>query len=277
MIAQAMTCHLPALTLSGLLIMPGCGGIHWPASANDHHVNMSTQPLDIAGVPSSSGPVTLNSPFWTARPAVTLNLSLDRLDEGAVLQEPASAQMAHDQDAIYLRLDLTDRDLCTTATTDHDLLFQTGDVAEWFIGSPPRPELDPDTGEPTGRLLPGVYLELHTAPNGLRSAYRIARPGLIEKLQPIPFTAEVQLHGTLNDHTDEDQGWSVLFTLPLDTLRDAGIPTSPLTTLIARYNYGNDLPLAPNGNGSPELTMWPPQPRTAFHLRPSHASLNLTP
>jgi len=71
-----------------------------------------------------------------------------------------------------------------------------------------------------------------------------------------------------------------MFTLPWAELyrlaTDAGLPTDatpPLTMLVGRYNYGRHTPYDSNGIGGPELTMWPAQPRTNYHLRPSHAPL----
>jgi hypothetical protein len=215
---------------------------------------------------------TLDDPVWDTLPACDLTLDAERIAERKTPFELGSAKIAFDDHAVYLRIDFTDHDIVTTATADHDILYEAGDVAEWFIGTPPTPG-----GEP------GVYLELHVAPNGLRTAYRNARPGLIEKIESIPFTAEVAVSGTISDYTDRDRGWSAQFTLPWSVLReldpvlrpdgcDAGMKQR-LTTLVARYNYGHHLPYNDRGAADPEITMWPTQPITYFHLRPFHAPL----
>jgi hypothetical protein len=211
-----------------------------------------------------------------------MTLDAKAIAEGRTPVDPGRFKISYDPQSIHLYMDMVDRDLVATEDRDGHELYTTGDVAEWFIGTPPRH--DPDTGE----LLPGDYLELHVAPNGTRNALRWIRPGLIEPMPSMPFTAEVALRGTLNDATDTDEGWSVRFTLPWDTLRQLapGVQTKlqpgpasdgRLSILVARYNYSHQLPYRDNGNAGPELTMWPPQPRTAFHLRPFHAPLHFAP
>ena len=181
-------------------------------------------------------------------------------------------QIAYDSTALYLRVEMTDRDVVATATQESDRLFQTGDVAEWFVGSPP-----------TADGQPGNYLELHVAPDGDRRAYRIDRPGLYQPVPQPPFTAEVRVDGTLNDFSDRDRGWAVLFVLPWSALAEStaaggsagDIRQLPLSLLLGRYNFGHHLPYSASGFGGPELSTWPMQPQTAFHLRPHHARIEL--
>ncbi len=217
-------------------------------------------------------PPTFEDAAWSRSPAVTLGPNTQQIAAGMVVAEPGQARLTYDEAAIYLRVDLTDHDICTTATADGDVLYHSGDVAEWFIGLP----VDEDGYRP--------YLELHVAPNGVRTAYLLARPGLVEPIDPIPFTAEVAVRGTLNAFADRDEGWSAIMTLPWQALRLlqperdgqpitlANVP--PLTMLVARYNYGRHLPWH-EGIGGPELTMWPAQPHTSYHLRRHHAPLQL--
>ncbi|MEM8738055.1 MAG: hypothetical protein AAGG38_06200 [Planctomycetota bacterium] len=233
---------------------------------------------------------TLDDPRWAQTPETDLTLNRTQIESGAAIHEPGRFQLAYDNIAIYLRLSLIDHDLTATAQNDQDNLYQTGDVAEWFIGTPPPPPPDtpeasdtpeaPDVPANLAPPLPGDYLELHAAPHGVRSAYRILRPGQVLDFDPQSFQVRVAAHGTLNDPTDRDRGWDVLFTLPWTTLQrlDPGLAadqdlTGKLTLLVGRYNYGHHLPYRPDGAGRPELTMWPTQPKTAFHLRPLHAPL----
>lgn len=241
------------------------------------HTAPSPSVYDISSLGSQS-PYEMAS--WETAPQVALVLDRTQPNFESPPIEPGTGQLAYDDHAIYLRVDFVDRDICTLATADHQMLYGAGDIAEWFIGTTVGPH-----GEP------GEYLELHVAPNGIRSAYHIARPGLIQPLSTIPFTAKVVVRGTLNDSQDHDTGWTAIFTLPWETFReispafaDLGPDTfsavnagkqrsAALTTLISRYNYGRHLPYLPDGTGGPELTMWPSQPTLSFHLRPFHASL----
>lgn len=222
----------------------------------------------------------LQDSSWKSAIQVDLVLDSMALNSYDSLKEPGWARMVYDDHAIYLWVNFLDRDICSSATKDHQILYSAGDIAEWFIGIPVGPN-----GEP------GAYLELHLAPNGIRSAYRIIRPGLIEKLSTIPFSAEVNLRGTLNDSRDIDKGWTAKLTLPWDSLRESSPEFShldpyvfaeetadqsadyDLSVLIARYNYSKYLNYRADGHAGPELSMWPQQPRTSYHLRPFHAPI----
>lgn len=257
--AAAMSVLLLTATLSACRIGPA------KIDPADSVVGRPT--LSVAAVDE---PLTLDSPHWLSLPNHALTLNALQIADDRRLYEPGSFQLARDDDALYLRIDFTDRDVVATAESDDDKLFQTGDVAEWFIGTPP-----------TADGLPGSYYELHASPDGDRRAYRIDRPRLYEPMAEPPFTVEVQVRGTLNDPADRDAGWAVLFTLPWDAVAYLeGVPAAideptriPLTLLVGRYNYGHYLPYNENGAAGPELTMWPTQPNTAFHLRPHHGKI----
>ena len=206
-------------------------------------------------------PPTLDDPVWDRLPRHALGLDAGAAAAGRSLLEPGCFQLAFDDEAIYLRTDFTDRDPFTLATADGQRLYTAGDLAEWFIGPPPDPQ---------GRMTP--YLELHAAPNGVRSAYLLRRPGLPEPLSPAPFEAEV----SVDPPGTPGRGWRVLFSLPraelferIPGLDAAGEPA--LSLLVARYDYSAGAPYAADGGAGPELSCWPVQPRTAFHLRPFHA------
>ena len=214
-------------------------------------------------------PPTLGGAAWERSPAYPLTLNAQQIAEGEALQYGGTAQFAWDDAALYLRVEMDDADPFTTATADGDVLYQAGDVAEWFVGKPPPEDW---SGAGPG---PGWYLELHVAPNGLRSGYRITAPGRVEPLREMPFEAEVQR---------TEAGWAAWFTLPWSALREMD-PTfeqgDALSVLVGRYNY----PPPAGGEGEVEgkdlvpreLSMWPTQPETRFHLRPYHAPLRLEP
>lgn len=183
------------------------------------------------------------------------------------LQEPGRFSMIADEEAIWLKLEMTDRDVVSTATADHQYLWELGDLAEWFIGVPP--------GEDGTH---GTYVELHVNPHGHRSAYQWQRPGLLEDWPLDTHHAEAIVHGQANDLASVDSGWDAVFRLPWASLHQVlglaeAAKASPddglvLSTLVSRYNYGQHL-----RSTRPELSMWPMQPRDGFHLRPSHAEI----
>ena len=251
--------NITALLLTAATIA-GCQ--HTVPQLNTTQTPATAAPTVTASVVDA--PLSLDDPRWQDIPRHTMTLDAGKIAAGLTLQEPGRLQLAVDDQAYYLRTDFTDRDVASTATADYDKLFLTGDVTEWFIGTPPSKE-----------GTPGSYFQLHVTPDGLRSAYLITRPGLIEDQHPLPFTAETKIHGTINDITDHDEGWSALFILPRDAITQlTDTPdTAPLTMLVGRYNYGHHLPYNDQGSAGPELSMWPTQPKTAYHLRPHHAPI----
>ena len=117
--------------------------------------------------------------------------------------EPGRFRLARNGEDWVLHAAFDDADIASVPTADPGRLFLSGDTAEWFIGTPPGPD-----------GMPGVYLELHAVPDGRTSAFRIDRPGLYETIDPGFFEAEVGVRGTLNDASDHDDGWSVVFRIP---------------------------------------------------------------
>lgn len=210
-------------------------------------------------VPRVDRPLTLADRRWADLPAHTMTFSKDKPADPQP-REPGCFRVAHDTNAVFLKLELTDRDVVTRADADGQKLWLLGDLAEWFIGY----------ARPDGTHVP--YYELHITPNGVRSAYLQHRPALLNPVDP-PHRAEVAVDGALNDLTQDDRGWSVQFTLDhahLDAIKPG--PDARLTMLVARYNYGRHLPPDPDtGSAGPELTMWPAQPKSRYHLRPFHA------
>lgn len=206
---------------------------------------------------------------WGQLPSYPMSLSQDRTQRGHHVRASGTFQVASNSKHLYLRTDFEDSDLVSFAESDGGKIYQQGDVSEWFIGLGPCPD---------GQPMP--YLELHIVPTGHMAAFRIIRPGLVEELDPQIFDAEVKINGTLNDASDRDQGWTAWFSIERDRLAEligleTPLPEAGLRMLVARYNYSHFLPYDRHGVGGPELSMWPIQPRTAFHLRPYHAQLML--
>lgn len=269
--AQLPTRH-SCLTVALWLLVIGLIGCQSPVTQRQAATTLPPS-IPVAVVDK---PLPIDDPQWARVSRHELVLSAADVAVRAKIAERGQVQFLRDAARIFVRFELEDRDLCTTAKADHDILYMAGDVVELFIGYPPVQVTDTPGATMPPRFAGGSYLELHVAPNAVRSAYIIRRPGLVEKLDPLPFAATVQLRGSLNNHTDADDGWTALIVVDLDTLEKilgANPEGHPLTVLASRYNYGNGIPRLPDGTGEPELTMYPQQPRTAFHLRPFHAPL----
>lgn len=227
---------------------------------------------------------TIDPADWSEVPGYPLALSRDRSHAGHQVQEPGRLRLAQTRDALLLRVDMQDRDVVTLAKHDGDDLHTLGDVIEWFIGRPPITPLDPEAAAgPGNRRLPAPYVELHVAPNGLRTAYRFVHSGLLERLDTAPFTAEVATAASLDHSAGIDTGWAVFNTLPraglaklLGVDTDPGLTHTPLTMFVGRYNFGRHLASPAGEEARPELTMWPAQPQTRYHLRDHHAPVVLS-
>ena len=226
-------------------------------------------------VPHFDHALPLDHAAWAEVHAHPLTLNRAETAAGQAVQEAGSFRLARGGDALFLRVDFDDHDIFTATTGDGENLYDNGDVAEWFIGLPPAPEAGGDASV----LLPRRYLELHLNPAGHRSAYTIDRPGRPELLTSLPVTTELQVRRA-DDAGGRDDGWSGVMRLPLAAMADllpgfdAEAPgDTPLSVLVARYNYGRFFPYRADGSSGPELSMWPAQPVTYFHLRPHHAPL----
>jgi len=258
--------YVPALAVSvSFCVMCGCGR---QPTRDDAMTEPMTPP--VITMLRTDTPLTVQAPQWEGMAVYPMALNQPETAAGAKLHEPGEARFAFDDQAIYLHVRFHDRDVATLATQNDEGIYKYGDLAEWFIGTPPGPE-----GEP------GVYLEMHAAPNGECRAYRVQRPGVNERLTPIPFKIEIAIDGSLNRRSDTDRAWSAQFTLPWAVLEaldpnvtDRAALKRSLSTLVGRYNYGRHLLYGKDGAAGPEMTMWPPQPRTRFHLRPFHAPIS---
>ena len=230
-------------------------------------------------------PPGFENPQWATAPARRLVTSLQQqavAESDADAADPPSTtgwvRLLADADALYLRADLADTDLYNAANDQDAHVFTRGDTLEWFIGKPPPVDWSvAGTG-------PGWYYELHVTPEGQRRAYLIREPGSFEPLAIAPFEAEIwrwtpRSRPDLFPADQSGGGWSVVMTLPWTALArvDPGWRWGDgLSTLVGRYDRTRD-PRQPEAKASRRLTMWPAQPRTAFHLRRHHAPIVFPP
>lgn len=253
-----------ATTLALMLVAAlACSGCH----PDDQSLTSPTHPASTArAVKITPDGLTIDDPRWESIPSQPMTLDAARIADGHQVSEPGGFRFAYDNKAIYLRVDFTDHDVVSNSRIGTHMLFRAGDVAEWFIGTPPSA-----AGQP------GSYYELHVAPDHRLAAFRIDRPGAVKAIEPLPFSAEVSIDGALNTLSGRDASWSAMFILPWDAIEKLdpsyvvkeSFPPR-LTVLVGRHNYEQHVP---NVVDIKERTMWPTQSKTAFHMRNYHAPL----
>jgi hypothetical protein len=113
--------------------------------------------------------------------------------------------MLWDDAALYLAFEAPDPDVHTPYSKRDDPIYN-GEAVEIFIDA----DGDSDT-----------YIELQVAPNGVQFDARFsggARQNMDQAWNHV-YEAKVRVHGSLNDPTDRDQGWTSEWRIPF-----AGIP-----------------------------------------------------
>lgn len=157
--------------------------------------------------------------------------------------------MLYDEQRVYVGVAFADRDVVQEDDQDQRFHFRTGDVAETFL-------------KPAGA---SHYWELYVTPNGRKTSLffpsrgRLGLPSAMTEMPGLHVAAKVD--GTLNDWQDEDRGWTAVLSIPLAALAAHGVAPPPVgdwTVLVARYNYGRQLPKV-------ELSSFPRMPRAAWH------------
>jgi hypothetical protein len=149
----------------------------------------------------------LDEAAWRRAEAVTLRGSLD----GRPVSRRTVARLLYDDAFLYVAFDCEDDDVWGTFRRRDDPLY-TEEVVEIF--------LDPSADLRT-------YHEVEVSPhNVLFDAYFPTRRQGMDLAWDSETQSAVQVRGTLDDPSDQDQGWSVELKIPLRTLRDlpAGQP-----------------------------------------------------
>lgn len=116
-------------------------------------------------------------------------------------------QVAYDDSYLYIAFSCNDLDIHSRFTKRDEFLWKD-EVVEVFI----------DTDEQ-----PNNYVELEVSPKNVFFDSYITNPKKIDVPATIKFTLEdyktaVQVNGTTNDRTDQDQNWTVEMAIPLNEL-----------------------------------------------------------
>ena len=145
-----------------------------------------------------------------------------------------TARLLWDADALYLAVDLVDRDLMAVLE-DHDSSTWHDDVVELFV-KPLESSFQ--------------YYELHVTPRNTTMDLMVPRRGAGQWTEFARYESGmvtgVDLRGTLNNRRDEDEGWSVEMKIPFAAFEVTGgaapSPGDRWRFAVCRYNYSVHLP-----------------------------------
>lgn len=201
-----------------------------------------------------------DDPVWKIAPVYKLTLSKDDESKGNVLQEKGEAQVAWDENYLYVGVKLYDSDIVQESDKDQDHHYQKGDVVEIFL----QPEQST------------WYWEIYGTPNCKKTVFWFpgrGRTGLSSCYEPTIELNEIliatEIKGTLNNWKDRDEYWTLEMAIPVKELTkygDAFGSNSEWRVLIARYNYSRYLPWK-------ELSMYPQLSITNYHLIEEYGKL----
>ena len=145
-----------------------------------------------------------------------------------VLSEGGVVRFLWNEDYLWIMADMKDSDIVQECDQDNRHHYQTGDVLEIFI-RPARHDW---------------YWEFYATPNGHKTVFSYPSGGrrlpscLLPSGMP-DHQIKIELHGTLNNMSDRDNGWCCIVAIPLKELREK-CPLDfsiPWMVQVARYNY----------------------------------------
>jgi glucose/arabinose dehydrogenase len=192
----------------------------------------------------------LDDPAW--KNAVAITAFRSHWLEGDRKQPPTktTARLLWDRDNLYFSAEMEDTDVFANVT-EQDSTIWLNDVFEIFLK--PAPDK------------PGYYEFEVNAANGKLDMFLPSRGAggypRFAKDQPFHIKSVTKVHGTLNDWSDSDNGWTVEGSIPWrDFLPTGGRPRPGETWLhaLCRYDFST-------GFASPALSSTAPLERPDFH------------
>ena len=249
-----------------LLVLGGCAGrSNDPSSSAGPSGPGRSQPRKTTKVHRVSGPIAIDAqidePAWDRAEKLIVNEHYPPKEPGAPrIQDVATARLLWDQEYLYFAFEMRDRDVwCSYTQRDEPLARE--DVIELFVK--PRPDSN-------------VYYEFEINPLGvvfdLCWPKRSSRSDNWAKQWNGNVQLATRVEGTLEDFTDEDQGWVVEGKIPFSDFRPplSGPPAEGERWRgnVCRYNYGVDLTKT-------ELATWSPNQDAAhgFHRFEDYGNL----
>lgn len=186
--------------------------------------------IKVGYAPGASGENILESPLWEKLPSYQLLRYVTDINFiNMRATEPAAVKYLYNGETLFVRAEMTDSDIMTTATKNHGAFYLDGDVFEVFI-----------------KPLEGTYYwEYYGTPNKLFTCYFFpsrGRVGLLSTFDSLPSTVKIytKLDGTFNMQNDRDRSWTVVVAIRKTELEKHGAAFGPghkWLTLAARYNY----------------------------------------
>ena len=185
-----------------------------------------------------------------------MNLKNRRVDKF----QGGTVRLMYDDKYLYIGAFLEDSDVVQYGKANQSPLFLTGDVLEMFL----KPVNAPS------------YWECYGTPDSRKTSYFFCNrnypwdPAKNVLIKGMLVAAKV--HGTLNNHNDQDKGWTVEVAIPLADLAKTGKlfkPGEPWTVLIARYNYNYG-----SVESNPHFSTFPELPVVNYHHLEYYADVN---
>lgn len=126
------------------------------------------------------------------------------------LRNPTYARIAWSPEYLYVFFECADTDIHTPYSKRDDPLYES-EAVEIFI------DADGDQD---------VYVELQAAPNDAHfdAAFKGGRRKNFETAYNVNYESKAVLTGTLNDPSDQDEGWTSEWKIPVKELRDVPFP-----------------------------------------------------
>ncbi len=166
----------------------------------------------------------------------------------------------YDDKYLYVSAFLEDTDVMQYGKVDQSHFYLSGDVLEIFMKPANAPSYWECYGTPnakkTSLFFDNRRYPLHAERSSLMKGMMVA----------------VKVHGTLNNYSDQDKGWSIEIAFPLEQLAKAGRPFKPgepWTILVARYNYNYG-----SIESNPHFSTFPELPVVNYHLLEYYANVN---
>lgn len=149
----------------------------------------------------------LDDPVWQHAPVYDMHRAAADQQENGPLAETGQVRLAWDKDFFYLAVKFFDSQIVAHGERDHVLHYEKGDLVELFLNP----------------ACSSHYWELYGTPRDKKTALFFTNRGA--PLAPDETFADgmivaADLHGTLNDPTDTDGGWTVEIAIPWTALKD---------------------------------------------------------
>lgn len=178
----------------------------------------------------------MDSPLWQKMPSYRFMRYVTDINYiNLSATEGAEVRYLYNKETFFVRVDMIDSDVMTSATENQNHHYIMGDVVEVFV----KPANDT------------YYWEVYGTPNKLYTRFYFPAGGslgLPSCFGPtdVKIGVDARVDGTFNNQNDRDRSWSVIIAIPRRELEKNGCKFekgSAWTILASRYNYSRFLPI----------------------------------